>query len=164
VTLVIRAAVPADGPTLLDLWVESWTAFLPAIDFEARRPWFSGYLIDLQREGADLLVATDEAGRALGFVTVDAVKQDMDQLVTARAAQRRGVGRLLTRAAQARSPDGLGLSVLQENAPALALYRREGFLVTGAGTSLRSGRPTFRMRWEPRADVTPRDTAVSPGL
>ena len=83
----------------------------------------------------------------LGFVSVDAAKQDMDQLVTARRAQRQGIGRLLVRAAKSHSPAGLNLKVVQVNEPAIALYRSEGFDVTAESISERSGLATFSMRW-----------------
>ena len=135
-----------DWPVLFDLWVESWTAFLPTIDFQARLPWFRDYVAGLQGEGAVILAAVAD-DVPLGFVSVDAAKQDMDQLVTARRAQRQGIGRLLVRAVKSHSPAGLNLKVVQVNEPAIALYRSEGFEVTAEGISESSGLANFSMRW-----------------
>ncbi|MDX7949919.1 GNAT family N-acetyltransferase [Lichenihabitans sp. Uapishka_5] len=134
-------------PDLETLWVEAWTALLPSIDFAARIPWFRNHVADLQREGATALVA-HHTGTPLGFMTINPDTRDLDQLVTARAAQRRGIGRLLIRAAKARSPAELSLTVAQMNQPAIRLYESEGFAVSGTGISLRSGLPTFRMVWQ----------------
>lgn len=145
-TLEVRAARAEDWPALFDLWVEAWAAFLPEIDFAARLPWFRGYVADLQGRGAVVLAAVIE-GVPLGFVTVDAARQDMDQLVTAPASQGRGIGRRLVQTAKENSPEGLSLKVVQVNGPAIALYRSEGFVITGEGVSERSGLANFSMRW-----------------
>jgi putative acetyltransferase len=147
VTIEVRPVAAADWPLLFDLWVESWTAFLPAIDFQARLPWFRDHVSALQEDGASILVAVD-GSRLLGFVSVDARRQDMDQLVTAREAQRQGIGRLLVRAAKTHSPSGLDLKVVQLNQPAIALYRSEGFEIIGEGISEKSGLANFSMRWD----------------
>ena len=145
-TVEIRPARSDDWPALFELWVESWTAFLPVIDFRGRLPWFRTYVAGLQDDGAVIFSAVvDDV--PLGFVSVDAARQDLDQLVTARRAQRQGIGRLLVRAAKAHSPAGLDLKVVQVNAPAIALYRSEGFEITGEGISEGSGLANFSMRW-----------------
>ena len=145
-TVEVRTARSEDWPALFTLWVDAWTAFLPAIDFAARLPWFRGYVAELQRRGAVALAAVED-GAPLGFVTVDALRQEMDQLVTAPAVQRRGIGRRLLRGAKERSPGGLTLKVVQNNQPAIELYLDERFIITGEGVSERSGLPTFSMRW-----------------
>ena len=154
-TLSVREADDRDLPALIDAWAEAWTALLPDIDFDARRPWFLQYLGTLRREGAILLVAFDAADRVQGFVTVDPGKQDVDQLVTALSAQRRGVGRRLLRLAKERSPVGLSLTVNTMNTRAIGLYLSEGFAIVGNGVSSRSGLPVNHMRWRGFAGTAP---------
>ena len=146
-TLSIREAVDRDFAAMVDVWAEAWTALLPQIDFDARRPWFTQYLGTLRQEGAILLAAFDAADRVQGLVTVDPGKQEVDQLVTALAVQRRGVGRQLLRLAKELSPVGLSLTVNVMNTRALGLYLSEGFVVVGDGVSSRSGLPVHHMRW-----------------
>ena len=150
-TLDVREADDRDLPALLDVWAEAWTALLPAIDFDARRPWLLQHLDTLRREGAILLVAVDAIDQVQGFVTVDASKQEVDQLLTSLSAQRRGVGRRLLRLAKERSPAGLSLSVNEMNTRAIGLYLSEGFAIVGDGVSTRSGLPIHHMRWTGRA-------------
>ena len=144
----IRDATAADRPALVDLWVASWTAALPAIDFTARRPWLETHLSDLEACGASILAAEDETG-LLGFVTIDPATGVLDQLAVAQDRQGRGTGAALVEAAKARSPAGLHLSVNVANPRALALYQRCGFIITGTGTNPRSGLTVLHMSWGP---------------
>ena len=52
----VRSMRAEDMPALLDLWVESWQAAYPSIDFRARRGWADSRLAELQRDGARILV------------------------------------------------------------------------------------------------------------
>lgn len=145
----VREAVEADRPALVDLWVEAWQATMPDIDFEARRAWFGRHLDTLASAGAKVLVAGDEHGVA-GFVTVDLVTGDLDQLAVARQRQGSGVAMQLIGVAKALSPTGLRLTVNTGNPRAIALYERADFCVTGYGISARSGLPVQHMAWSPR--------------
>jgi putative acetyltransferase len=147
VSTAIREAVAADRPALIDLWVEAWTAAMPDIDFDAQRPWFVTHLEALEKAGARLLIAVEDGGPPKGFVTVDPVKQELDQLAVAIGGQRSGLGTLLIAAAKRRSPGGLSLSVNLRNHRAIKLYAKEGFSVVGEGMSPRSGLPILHMRW-----------------
>ena len=142
----VRPMRAEDLPALLDLWVESWQAAYPSIDFHARRGWADTRFAELQRDGARILVAEAD-GQLAGLVTVAPDTGYIDQIVVATAAQRRGVAARLIAAARAVSPTVLELHVNQDNEPAVAFYRREGFAVSGEAANPRSGAPTFRMTW-----------------
>ncbi len=142
----IRPMMPEDLPALLDLWVESWQAAYPAIDFGARRGWAETRFSELQRDGARILVAESD-GRLAGLVTVEPATGYIDQIVVATHAQRRGIASRLIKAARGVSPDVLELHVNQDNTPAVAFYRREGFVIAGHDANPSSGAPTFRMTW-----------------
>jgi putative acetyltransferase len=142
----VRSMRAEDMPALLDLWVESWQAAYPSIDFRARRGWADSRFAELQRDGAQVLVAEAD-NRLAGLVTVAPDTGYIDQIAVATWAQRQGVAAQLIAAARAISPAILELHVNQDNEPAVAFYRREGFAVSGEAANPRSGAPTFRMTW-----------------
>ena len=81
-----------DLPALLDLWVESWQAAYPSIDFHARRGWADTRFAELQRDGARILVAEAD-GQLAGLVTVAPDTGYIDQIVVGnRSAAARGGG------------------------------------------------------------------------
>src|SRR3954449_2464399 len=106
----VRAMRAEDLPALLDLWVESWQAAYPSINFQARRDWADTRFTELQRAGARILVAETSAGLA-GLVTVEPATGYIDQIVVTTGAQRRGVASQLIAAARSVSPTVLELHV-----------------------------------------------------
>jgi putative acetyltransferase len=143
----MRPATPGDLPEMLDLWVESWQAAYPAINFSARRSWAETRFSELQRDGARILVAECDR-RLAGLVTVEPATGYIDQIVVATQAQRRGIASQLIAAARGVSPGRLELHVNQDNGPAVAFYQREGFVIAGHDTNPSSGAPTYRMTWQ----------------
>jgi putative acetyltransferase len=144
--VIVRTMRRGDREAALNLWTEAWQSAYPAIDFAARRPWMDARFDELARAGARLYAAT-VGGRVAGFVTIDPESGYLDQLVVARAQQRRGIaGMLLARARQV-CPQRIDLDVNQDNCPAVAFYRKHGFTVTGTGRAPLSGAPTYRMTW-----------------
>jgi putative acetyltransferase len=142
----VRPMRPEDLAALLDLWVESWQAAYPSIDFGARRGWAETRFAELQRDGARMIVAEAD-GLLAGLVSVEPATGYIDQIVVASGAQRRGIASKLIAAARGVSPAVLELHVNQDNDPAVAFYQREGFVIAGHDANPRSGAPTFRMRW-----------------
>ena len=147
----VRAMTSEDLPALLDVWVESWQAAYPGIDFSARRSWAESRFAELLRNGAQILVAETD-GRPDGLVTVETSSGYIDQIVVATDSQRRGIASRLIAAAREASPDRLQLHVNQDNVPAVEFYRREGFVVAGRDVNPGSGAPTYRMVWQVAAD------------
>lgn len=143
---VIRDFVAGDWPALSALWVASWSAVRPEIDFLARLPWLQRLIADRRAEGATLLVASAEEGLA-GFVLFDAHTKWLDQIAVARDAQGRGVATQLLNAAKQACGDKLGLDVNADNFRALSFYRRENFVVVGEGQNPLSGLPTLVLEW-----------------
>jgi putative acetyltransferase len=143
----LGAYSPQDLAPLADFWVAAWTATGLAIDFEARRPWLERHIASLLSAGVDIIVASDEAGAPIGFVTIDRASGYLDQLCVARQAQGRGVARALLDEAKRRAPARVELHVNADNARARDFYARAGFAAVGEAVSALSGLPTLRMEW-----------------
>jgi putative acetyltransferase len=143
---LIRPRRDEDWPALLDLWVASWRATYPEIDFDARRDWLIAHIRALENAGAATLVF-EEAGALAGFVTLDPVTQWLDQLCVAPTHFGAGAATRLMTAAKGASRERIGLDVNADNARALRFYAREGFTRIGAGRASLSGRATVVMEW-----------------
>lgn len=145
--LQFRPMRPDEIEHCADLWVDTWAATYPEIDFTARRGWFvarfSAYV-----EGAALAdVAVDENGSIIGFASVDPSTGYVDQFAVARDARGKGAARELMRHTQQIAPGFLRLDVNKDNHRAVRFYEREGFMRVGEGVSA-SGRPSYIYEWK----------------
>lgn len=137
-------------PEVTDLWVASWAAAMPDIDFAARRAWFVDHLLALREGGARVLCAFALAdGTMAGFVTIHPETGWLDQLAVATAYQGSGAAKTLLDAARNISPRGIRLDVNQTNGRARAFYTRAGFVETGRGQNATSGLATLALHWQP---------------
>lgn len=136
---------------LVDLWVESWRATFPSIDFEARRGWIVDHLTGLVERGAACRVAIVETGEAAGFVVIDPASGYLDQIVVGTAWWGRGIAEALLAEARRLSPARIELDVNQDNLRAVAFYRREGFEIVAEGVNARSGLTTYKLLWQGQA-------------
>ncbi|MBV9064862.1 MAG: GNAT family N-acetyltransferase [Methylobacteriaceae bacterium] len=132
---------------LIELWLASWAATYPEIDFNTRREWFAEHLALLRAQGCTIAVARDDAGRLAGFVIFNRVSGWLDQLAVHPDAFGAGIARALMGEAKALAPGFLQLDVNADNSRAVAFYEREGFLRTGEGTNPNSGARTLSMEW-----------------
>lgn len=139
----------ADIEAVVALWVESWNATIPEIDFSTRADWLRERLAGHALAGVVILCAVDDGDTPLGFVTVDPASGHVDQLAVALRCFGKGVATTLIAAARARSPTGLALEVNQENPRAVRFYQREGFAVVGESTTGANRRKTWLMRANP---------------
>lgn len=138
---------------MLDLWVASWRATYPTIDFDARRAWFVQHLAESEANGAALVGAFEETAkpgerRLVGFVLIDPKTGWLDQIAVKPNAFGAGVGRELLNAAKRASPGVIRLDVNADNFRALRFYKREGFTRVGAGVNKLSGRETAVLEWK----------------
>ena len=106
------------------------------------RAWVRDVLL-VEREGWLALAGE----RAVGLLVLDG--DWLDQLYVLPEAQGRGVGSRLVRHAQALSAGRLQLWVFQSNAPAVAFYRRHGFVIVEStdGRGNEEQAPDHRMLW-----------------
>ncbi len=137
-----------DEDTANALWLRTWQATYPQIDFAERLDWWR------QRWRAELvpiceITIAEADSEMIGFVTVDPKTGYLDQLVVAPARWRSGVGAALVDEAKRVSPLGLDLDVNTDNVRAIGFYRRQGFSIAGAGVNSISGKPVHRMSWRP---------------
>lgn len=137
-------------PPMIGLWVASWAATMPQIDFEARRPWIAAHLGQLAAGGARIRVARDAATGALaGFVVIHPGTGYLDQLVVGPDFWGQGAAEALMAEARRLSPSLVALDVNQDNPRAVRFYQKIGLAIVGAGENPLSGRRTFRMEWRP---------------
>jgi putative acetyltransferase len=128
------------------LWLRSWQAAYPALDFAARLDWWRKRWRSELVPSTEIVIA-ETANAMIGFVTVDPRTLYLDQLVVAPESWGAGVGEALVVEAKRLSPLGLDLDVNTDNARAIAFYGKHGFAITGAGINPISRKPVHRMSW-----------------
>ncbi|MDR3421920.1 MAG: GNAT family N-acetyltransferase [Xanthobacteraceae bacterium] len=144
----LRRYEPRDEDTAIALWLRTWQAAYPALDFVERLDWWRVRWRNELLPAAVVVVAEAEGGM-IGFVTVDPKTLYLDQIVVAPEHWRAGIGAALIDEAKRLSPRGLDLDVNTDNARAIGFYRRQGFSIADAGVNPISGKPVHRMRWRP---------------
>ena len=144
----LRRYDAGDEAAAIALWLRSWEAAYPQLDFAARLDWWrERWRTELVPSAA--IVIAEAAGEMIGFVTVDPRTLYLDQLVVAPQRWGSGVGAALIAEAKRLSPAGLDLDVNTDNARAIRFYGKQGFVVSGAGVNPISGKPVHRMSWRP---------------
>lgn len=132
-----------------DLWVASWAATMPAIDFEARRGWFVDHVVAAMERGETLRVAMTQTGNIAGLVMIDPRSGYLDQIVVGVDWWGKGVAEALIGEARRVSPQRVALTVNQDNPRAVAFYKRIGFAIVGEGANPTSGLKTYDLEWRP---------------
>jgi putative acetyltransferase len=144
----LRPRHEADWPAMRDLWVETWRATYPDIDFDARRDWLTRQVGQLEEEGSvTLCVFATEPERLAGFVVIDPGTGWLDQICVGPAFKGDGYASALMAAACAISPGLVRLDVNADNMRAIRFYERGGFVQIGRGANTLSGRATIMMEW-----------------
>jgi putative acetyltransferase len=144
----LRQYDPKDEDAAIALWLRTWKAAYPQLDFAARLDWWRERWRNELVTSTDIVIA-EAAGEIIGFVTVDPRTTYLDQIVVAPEHWASGVGSALIAVAKELSPSGLELDVNTDNARAIRFYGKEGFSISGAGVNPISGKPVHRMRWAP---------------
>jgi putative acetyltransferase len=137
-----------DEDAAVALWLRTWQATYPELDFASRLHWWRERWRNELTKSADVVIA-EGGGELIGFVTVDPRSGYLDQIVVAPEHWASGVGSSLVAVAKRLSPSALELHVNADNARAIRFYERLGFSVTGDGVNPISGKPVHRMRWQP---------------
>jgi putative acetyltransferase len=137
-----------DEDAAIALWLRSWQATYPELDFAARLDWWRERWRNVLTKSADIVIA-ETGGEMIGFVTVDPQACYLDQIVVAPEHWASGIGSALIAVAKQLSPSALELHVNTDNARAIRLYQKLGFAITGDGINPISGKPVHRMLWQP---------------
>jgi putative acetyltransferase len=146
--LALRPYHARDEDACIALWLRTWQATYPELDFTSRLDWWRARWRDELVPIAAIVIAESD-GTAIGFVTVDPRTRYLDQIVVAPEFWGCGTGGALLAEAKRLSPAGLDLDVNIDNARAIAFYGKCGFAITGAGQNPISGKPVHRMSWRP---------------
>ncbi len=148
----LRLARRGDDMTALaDLWIASWNAVMPGIDFAARRSWFLSYLRDIELKGRETICAFD-GHTMLGFILLDCEHGVLEQIAISPELFGSGVASLLLDEAKRRCASGLSLEVNADNPRALRFYEKSGFERREPGVNPTSGLQTWLMRWPSMRD------------
>ncbi len=144
----LRRYDAGDEVAAIALWLRSWQAAYPQLDFVARLDWWRQRWRNELAPSAEIVIAETD-GELIGFVTVDPRTFYLDQIVVAPEHWASGVGMALIAVAKQLSPSGLDLDVNTDNARAIRFYGKLGFSIVGAGVNPISGKPVHRMCWRP---------------
>jgi len=146
--LLRRYDAARDEDASVALWLRTWEATYPDMDFAERLEWWRERWRSALVPTTEIVIA-EASGVMIGFVTVEPQTFYLDQIVVAPEHWGTGVGPALIAEAKRISPQGLDLDVNADNARARAFYGREGFVVTGTGKNPISGKPVCRLSWRP---------------
>jgi putative acetyltransferase len=141
-----------DEDAAIALWLRTWRAAYPQLDFAARLDGWRQHWRSELASIAEIIIAEHDHDRQtamIGFVTVDPRTGYLDQIVVAPERWGSGIGAALIAEARRLSPSGLDLDVNIDNARAIRFYRKEGFAISGAGINPISQKPVYRMSWRP---------------
>jgi putative acetyltransferase len=144
----LRPYRASDEDAAIVLWLRTWQATYPSIDFAARVPWWRERWRNELVPKAAIIVA-EEAGELIGFVTIDGAAY-LDQLVVAPERWGAKLADALVDAAKRLSPASITLLVNDDNARAIRFYERNGFVHAGKDVNPTSGRPVLKMEWKPQ--------------
>jgi putative acetyltransferase len=148
VSFHLRPYRAEDEAAAIELWHRTWQQTYPQIDFAARLDWWrERWRKDLVPK-AEIVVAEQDDGPLIGFVTIDG-EGYLDQLVVDPGQWGSDAARLLVDEAKRISPTGVTLLVNKDNTRAIRFYERNGFAHAGDDVNPTSGRPVLRMAWKP---------------
>lgn len=142
----------SDEDAAIALWLRTWQAAYPQLDFAARLDWWRARWRDEIAPHAEIAIAQIERfgeTKVVGLVTIDPRTGYLDQLVVAPECWGSGVGAALLEEAKRVCPLGFDLDVNTDNSRAIHFYQKHGFSVTGSGSNPISGQAIYRMNWRP---------------
>jgi len=135
--MIIRQAIAADHPRLLDIWLRAVRAthhFLQASDIDALLP----QLRDVYLHAVELWLAVDTEDQPLGFIGLN--QHHVEMLFVDPDRRGQGIGRALLDFC--RNPRGtLSVDVNEQNPQAVGFYLHYGFVQTGRSPLDGEGRP-----------------------
>jgi len=146
-SLLIRAARPAEYDDIARLWMESWCS----TGLESPSEKLLAYLEErVPREVASgwSLHVVDDDGRLAAMLAVNLEKLYLDQLMIAPAYQGRSLGRKLLAFTRELLPDEIWLRCALGNERAWRWYEREDFVLEKQEADPLHGRMMKYYRWK----------------
>jgi putative acetyltransferase len=144
----LRPYTANDETETATLWIATWQAVYPEIDFAAREAALRTRWRDEIVPPAYITLATI-GERIVGLITVDLGTGYVDQLAVAPDMWGAAVGVLLLDEAKRLSPTTLHLRVNQDNGRAIRFYEKHGLFKDGETLNQRLGKTQDIMRWRP---------------
>jgi ribosomal protein S18 acetylase RimI-like enzyme len=144
--VAVRAATAADADAVTAVFLAARAAampWLPRVHTDAEtRHWVEHVVL-----GRLTTWVAAEDDIVLGFAACG--PGSLEHLYLLPARQRQGIGSLLLRQVQERSPGGFTLHVFARNIPAHAFYERHGcrVIATGDGSDNEEHEPDVTYRW-----------------
>jgi putative acetyltransferase len=142
----LRPYTANDETETATLWIDTWQAVYPGIDFAAREDALR-WRDEIVPPATITLALAGE--RIVGVITVEPATGYVDQLAVASDMWGTPVGTMLLDQAKRLSPATLHLRVNQDNARAIRFYLKHGFFQDGETFNQRLDKAQFIMRWRP---------------
>ena len=133
----LRRYDAGDEAAAIALWLRSWQAAYPQLDFAARLDWWRERWRNELVPSAEIVIAETD-GEMIGFVTVDPRTLYLDQLVVAPEHWGSGVGAALIAEAKRLSPTRPRSRRQHRQCPRHRLLRQGKALSSAAKASIRS--------------------------
>ena len=112
---------------IADFWVRAWQATFPDIDFEARRAWILGHLVEMRANG-NIVRGYFHGGEVIGFYSLFPDAGVIEQICVSQEATGRGIGGALVGDAANVTRVRLNLVVNDDNDIARRFYAKLGFI------------------------------------
>jgi putative acetyltransferase len=151
-TYRLRPYGSPDEDAAIALWLRTWLAAYPQIDFAARLDWWRAHWRNEVASTAAIMIAEQDSAAGpimVGLVTVDPRTGYLDQIVVAPEFWGSSIATALLDEAKRLSPCRVDLDVNTDNARAIRFYEKHGFVTVAEDVNPRSGAPIYRMSWRP---------------
>jgi putative acetyltransferase len=133
---------------VVELWYESWHKTFPFLQHPHKYSvWKSRFSNEIAID-CEVWIAEIE-NRIVGFVAVNLVVTEINQIFTDFSYQNQGIGSLLIQKAKELCPQGLRLNVLQINKRACYFYEKHGFIPDKISINKINGQSNIEYFWLP---------------
>ena len=146
--VTLRRYTDADEAETFALWIDTWQAAYPQLDFAGKRDsWLKRWREEFALAPAFILAVVEE--RIVGLITLDPARHYVDQLAVATGMWGSPVAAALVDEVKRLSPARVELNANRDNVRALRFYEKQGFRKTRDDINPRAGTPIVWLRWEP---------------
>ncbi len=137
-----------DLESTVELWYRTWHQTFPKLQHpQGYSEWLRRFRDDLEARG-DIWVAQMQ-NCIVGFMIVIVRERELNQLFIDPNYQNQGIGSALMNKAKEICPQGLKLTVLQQNITACRFYKKHGFTAGKLSINKVNGQPCIEYSWFP---------------